>query len=377
MARKSSETQKLRVGIATSGRFHLLDLARELEALGVDVRFYSFVPRRMAQGFGLPGPCHVALLPVLFPLVAWQRLLPRLFPGVIERLLCWALDFATMVRMRSCDVFICMSGMYLYAPRFAKWRYGARIILHRGSRHILSQKEILASVRAAQQVTTFMVGRELKGYALADRIVVPSAQVADSFSPWPEQACKLFLVPYGVDLGQFPLRTGRLPSQPTVLFVGQWSYRKGVDVLTEALEAMEGIRLMHVGALLDAPFPNHPRFVHHEPVPQSELKNFYQRAHVFVLASREEGLAVVQCQALASGLPLVCTDHTGGSELARLPGLGRLIRVVPTCDPNALRCALTQALDDATGKTAVAPITRAERENLSWRAYAMRHLEIL
>jgi starch synthase len=377
MARASSGGRKLRVGVATSGRFHLLDLARELDALGVDVRFYSFVPRISAERFGLPGRCHVALLPFMFPLVASERLLPRLFPRVIERLMCWALDLVTILRMRPCDVFICMSGMYLHAPQFAKWRYGARVVLHRGSRHILSQREILASLPGAQQVTAFMIRRELKGYALADRIVVASAQVVESFAPWPEQACKLFLVPYGVDLDQFPLRTGRLPSEPTLLFVGQWSYRKGVDVLTEAIEAMDGVRLIHVGTLLDAPFPNHARFVHHEHVPQRQLKNFYGAAHVFVLASREDGFGVVLCQALASGLPLVCTDRTGGSDLARLPGLGRLIRVVPTGDPDALRRALGQALDDATGKTAVAPITGAERENLTWRAYAMRHLEVL
>jgi glycosyltransferase involved in cell wall biosynthesis len=295
--------------------------------------------------------------------------------------MCWALDMLTIFRMRPCDVFICMSGMYLKAPRFARWRYGARVILHRGSRHILSQSEILARFPQAQQVTPFILRRELEGYAIADRIAVPSTQVVESFAPWPEHACKLFLSPYGVDLDQFPLRTGTLPSEPTLLFVGSWSYRKGVDVLgvdvlAGAIEAMEGVRLIHVGALLDASFPNHPRFVHHDFVPQYQLKNFYGAAHVFVLASREEGLAVVQCQALASGLPLVCTDRTGGSDLAGL-GIARLIHVVPAGDPEALRGALLQALDDSTGNTGVARITGAEREALSWRAYAMRHLEIM
>src|SRR5262245_974648 len=365
----------MRVVIASAGRFHLLDLARELHALGVEVHFYSFVARKRAEKFGLPSRCHVALLPFLFPLVAWQRLFPRLFPRALERLMCWALDMLTIFRMRPCNVFICMSGMYLQAPRFARWRYGARVILHRGSRHILSQKEILARLPHAQQVTPFILRRELEGYAIADRIAVPSTQVVESFAPWAEHACKLFLSPYGVDLDQFPLRSGNLPSEPTVLFVGNWSYQKGVDVLTQAIAEMDGVRLIHVGALVDAPFPNHLRFVHHELVPQWKLKCFYGAAHVFVLASRQDGLALVLCQALASGLPLVCTDRTGASDLT--PGLERLIRVVPAGDPNALRRALAQALDDATGKTGVAPITSAERETLSWSAYAKRHLELM
>src|SRR5439155_8388806 len=139
------------------------------------------------------------------------------------------------------------------------------VILHRGSRHILSQRDILARLPRAQQVTSFIVRRELRGYTIADKIAVPSAHVAESFAPWPEHARKLFLSPYGVDLDQFPLRTGTLPSEPTVLFVGTWSYQKGVDVLTEAIKEMDGVRLIHVGALGDAPFPDHPRFVQYEP----------------------------------------------------------------------------------------------------------------
>jgi hypothetical protein len=126
----------LRIGIATSGRFHLLDLARELDSLGIDVLFYSYVPRRRAARFGLRVRCRVAMLPFLFPLVAWERMFAWLFPRTIERLMCWALDALTIVLMRPCDVFICMSGMHLQALRLAKWRFGAQIVLHRGSMHV-------------------------------------------------------------------------------------------------------------------------------------------------------------------------------------------------------------------------------------------------
>ncbi len=371
------QQRELRIGLASSGRFHLLDLARELDALGMDVRFYSYVSRKRAKKFGLPERCHVALLPFLFPLVALERLFPRFLPQATERLMSWALDLFVILRMRPCDVFVCMSGMYLRAPQFATRRYGAKILLHRASRHIQSQHEILASLPQVDQVTRFMMRRELEGYDIADYIEVPSTHVAESFAPWPGHARKLFVNPYGVDLEQFPMRTGTATAEPTVLFVGHWSYRKGADVLGEAIEGMDDVRLIHVGTLLDAPFPNHSRFIHYDPVPQWKLKDFYRAAHVFALASREEGLAYVQCQALASGLPLVCTDRTGGADLARLQGLARLVRVVPAGNALALRRALKQALDDATGSPGVASITEAEREALSWRAYALRDLQFM
>jgi alpha-maltose-1-phosphate synthase len=376
-ASRRDSAAALRVGIATSGRFHLLDLARELDALGADVRFYSYVPRRRAEKFGLPRRCHVALLPFLFPLVAMERLFPRLLPRTVERLMCWALDMLVILRMRRCDVFVCMSGIYVQAPRFANWRYGAKIIVERGSAHVLAHRKMIADFGGSSRLTSFMVKRELRSYAIADRIAIPSIFVAQSFAPWPDLACKLVMNCYGVDLAAFPLLNATERSMPTVLFVGHWSYQKGSDVLTDAIKLMNEVRLVHVGSIVDVPFPDHPRFVHYQPVDQDKLKNFYTSARVFVLPSREDGFGMVLCQALVSGLCVVCTENTGGPTLVHIVGLERLIRIVPPGDANALHDALAQAVDSVSGKRETAPITEAERSLLSWRAYAIRYLETI
>jgi starch synthase len=373
-SRDQSE-RRLKVGIATSGRFHLLDIARELDALGVKVDFYSYVSKKRAALFGLPRRCHIALLPLLFPLVGWERLFPRILPIVVEHLLYWALNIVVIMRLRKCDVFICMSGIYLSAARYAKWRYGALIHLHRSSRHILSQQQILARLPGAEQVSSFVVRREIQGYTLADTIIVPSTHVAESFLPWPNCAAKLFVNPLGVDIAQFPFR-GMLGAAAlkTVLFVGQWSYRKGVDVLVEAVRGIPDVRLLHVGILGDAPFPNDPQFVHHDHVPQSMLTDFYGSSHVLVLPSREDGFGVVLSQALSSGRPVVCSDMTGGLDLVELTGLSRLIHIVPAENAQALRRALCEALVDASGTSNISPISQAERETLGWKSYASRDL---
>ena len=66
-------TRRLRVAIATAGRFHVLDLARELNALGYAVDFYSYVPKTRAMRFGLPSACHRSLLPFALPALALER----------------------------------------------------------------------------------------------------------------------------------------------------------------------------------------------------------------------------------------------------------------------------------------------------------------
>jgi len=288
-----------------------------------------------------------------------------------------ALDRAVMARLEPCDVFIAMSGMYLEAARYAKRRFGAQVWLERGSRHILSQRDILREL-GARQPSDFIVARELEGYDLADRIVVPSSHVVESFAEKaPELAAKLFVNPYGVDLGQFPARAAPPPAEPRkVLFVGGWSRRRGVDVLVEAVRRLDGVRLLHVGGLVDMPFPDDARFEHVDPVPQWRLKEFYARAHVFALASREEGLALVQAQALASGLPLVCTERTGGGDLALSPGLAQRIEVT-ALNVEAFAAALQRALARATGPQAFGPLPDADRALLTWSAYGRRYRDEL
>lgn len=284
-------TRRLNVAIATAGRFHVLDLARELHALGHHVRFYSYVPRARARRFGLPDECHVPLLPLVLPAVAWEWMMPHLMPRMRERMLYASLNRAVMMRLRPCDVFICMSGIYLEAARFAKERFGAAIWLHRGSRHILSQDEILAAVPGAERPSPLAIRRELEGYGLADRIVIQAAHVEESFRCDAAAHRKLFRNPTGTNLSMFPVRPDKPTLEPfSLLYVGSWSLRKGCDILAKAVRQVAGTRLRHVGAIGDCEFPvGHCQFIHVDAIPQPELAALYSEADLFVLASREEG----------------------------------------------------------------------------------------
>ena len=61
--------KKLRIVIASVGRFHVLDLARELHAIGHDVTFISIVPKWRADQFGLPRGCLISLFWICTPLI--------------------------------------------------------------------------------------------------------------------------------------------------------------------------------------------------------------------------------------------------------------------------------------------------------------------
>lgn len=370
----------MKVGIASAGRFHLLDLARELDQLGVEATFYSYVPKWRAQKFGLPVRCHCGLLPFVVPIVMWQRWFNDLGPTWRERLMVQALNRIVAQRLRPCDVFVCLSGLYLEAAQYARSEFGAKIWLERGSRHILSQVAILKDCGVERLPARFVIERELAGYEIADRIVVPSSHVAESFVERdPSLMPKLFVNPYGVDLEQFPQHQSSAKVGPkTVLFVGSWSRRKGADILVDAIQRLDCVRLLHVGAIVDVPFPfENELFEHVEAVPQWRLQDYYRRAHLFVLASREEGLALVQLQALASGLPLVCTARTGGEDLRLSRALADRITIAAPDDLDALTRALGDSLERLSTGDGIETLSRGDRSLLSWQAYGRRYCQEL
>jgi len=364
----------LRIAIASAGRFHVLDLARELHALGHDVAFYSYVPRRRTAAFGLPAACHRSLLPFAAPVLAADRLAFGAAADIREWAMMKSLNFGLMRVLEPCDLFIGMSGIYLEAARHARRRFGAAVWLERSSVHILAQDEILKAAPGAARPSAFAISRELAGYDLADRIVVPSRVVAESFRREPRLLPKLFRTPLGVDIEMFkPVRRTMTRSETVLVFVGAWSVRKGCDLLSAAIAGIDNVRLIHVGPLADAAFPAGRRFVHVDPVPQAKLPDYFAMADASLLFSREDGFGIVLAQALACDLPIICSDRTGGADLAHTPALAERIIVVPNGDVAALQAAIVRLRERLAAQGPFPLLPAADRDTLSWAAYGRRY----
>lgn len=371
----------MRVAIITAGRFHILDLARELDACGHEVALYSLVPPWRTRSFGLPPHCNRWLGPYLAPVYALYQAARR--TGAVSaanRLLYAAVDRVAANVVGACDVVIGMSQMSAASMQRLRQRFGARTVLERGSRHIVSQREILEGIPGqapnAKPVADWSVRRELAEYEIADVITVPSKHVERSFTERGISSRKLFRNPYGVDLSMFPATaTPAHGTPPTIITVGKWSLRKGCDVLVDAWRQLagRGVRLLHVGALGDAPIPDDAGFEHRGAVEQRALTSCYAGAHIFALASREEGLALVQVQALASGLPVAATDFTGAEDLRECLEDPRAIAIAPANDVARLAAALETQLAYARSMSGVRDVLRSARDGLSWREYGRRY----
>ena len=366
----------MKIAVATSGRFHVLDLAREFKRLGHEVQFHTLLPARRAQQFGLSHACVRSWFLGALPWLAAARIaLRKDWSRTIRNRLTLRLDHLVAQALKPCEVFIGMSGLFVKAGHTARHRFGALWVLERGSRHILSQKEILDALPGpeVQRVSDFDVRREMEGYEGADVIAVPSRHAEESFRERGVPSEKLFRNPYGVDIRHFQ-PTVSPEGEITILFAGAWSYRKGADLLAAAVSQMRGVRLHHVGAIEDAPLPKTEWFASLGPLEQLRLAETMMRSHVFALASREDGFGMVLIQALACGLPVACTDKTGGPDLAETIPDASFVSVARAGQVASFR----QALEAAIRKAVMLRGTMRDglgvaRSRWSWPAYAERY----
>jgi len=143
----------------------------------------------------------------------------------------------------------------------------------------------------------------------------------------------------GVDLQRFSLldkaaaRAALGLDAFTLLSVGQLVPHKGHDVAIRALQMLPDVKLVVAGngpdrqrlEALAQQLGVADRVRLAGPVPQTELRNYYNAADLLVLASEREGWANVLLESMACGTPVVASAVCGTPEVVTAPEAGRLM----------------------------------------------------
>jgi glycosyltransferase involved in cell wall biosynthesis len=95
-------------------------------------------------------------------------------------------------------------------------------------------------------------------------------------------------------------------------------------------------------------------------VAQKDLDTLYAATDIFVMPSLFEGYGMVLGEAMARGLPIVCT--TGGAAAETAPDAAA--RKVPPGDAGAFAAALAEVMDDADLRQRMADASFAAGERL-------------
>jgi len=219
--------------------------------------------------------------------------------------------------------------------------------------------------------------------ASAGAIVIGSPPMRGSAYLADHQA-KLRLIPYGIPLSHFGAQPAAADltrvlkryldqpaasATPRLLFVGRLRYYKGLDTLIRALPDIPG-RLLVVGigpmeaewkALAQACGVSE-RIAWLGEAPDADLPALYHLADLFVLPASHpsEAFGLVQVEAMAAGVPVICTELGTGTSYVNQDGVTG--RVVPPRDPGALAAAIRELWADPSKLAAMSIAARARVE---------------
>ncbi len=157
----------------------------------------------------------------------------------------------------------------------------------------------------------------------------------------------------------------------TVLAVGRLTEQKGFDLLIQAFAATaredwsllilgEGEQRPRLQALIDA-LGMERRIVLKGRV--SNVRQYLQKAQLYVLSSRHEGFPNALLEAMSVGLPVISYDcPSGPAEIIRHEQNGLL---VPAGDIEALSAALARLMDDTPLRNRLGDSARAVNERFA------------
>lgn len=218
--------------------------------------------------------------------------------------------------------------------------------------------------------------REQAEWQIADAVVCPSDFVARHVI---EAGCapgKVVVVPYGVDDRFLLDPCPRLPGPLRVLTVGAVGLRKGSPYVgAVARELGDKAHFRMVGPIDAQPEAQAKLAATVEltgPIPRSEMRAQFEWADVFLLPSLCEGSATAVYEALAAGLPVICTDNTGSVVRHGIDGY-----IVPIRDVSETAEILRQFVGNPATLARMSDSARERASDFTVSRYGERLLQAL
>lgn len=370
------------------GVFHHFELAHQLERRGHLKKIYSTWPWARLKREGL-SRSQVGTFPLLHTadyLLGRTRFYPKALSTAVLSANALSFDEWTARLIPACDALISISGSGLKTGQVVQ-RRGGKYICDRGSTHQRFQTELMREEYVRWGLTPppeklHITQREEAIYAVADAITVPSRVAKRSFVAMGIPDTKVIVIPYGVRLDRFKKTQDAPGDSFEVLFAGQVSVRKGIPYLLQAFAKLRhpnkhltvvGAVAAEMNALLQRLPTDAVTFT--GSLPQAGLIERMGRSHVLVLPSVEEGLALVQAQAMACECPVIATRATGAEDLFSDAVEGFIVedRDVAALTERMQRLADDPALRAQMGAAAVQRV----RTQGGWDAYGDRWDDLL
>ena len=217
-----------------------------------------------------------------------------------------------------------------------------------------------------------LFGHNDETFAMADAVICASSFTQHSLASAGSEA-PAHVVGYGVDLDLFSARTAAPTAEPlTVGFVGALSQRKGARYLLGALAALPkgAARLiLYTRAAVDRDLIRGFESVDVEirgGLSDAALSADLKRCDLVALPSIAEGFGLVILEAMACGVPVLCTTSTGGADFITHRQNGLLISPGST---EAIQRELDWCLTHRDELFQIGQAARVEAAQHTWAAF--------
>ena len=286
-----------------------------------------------------------------------------------------------------CDIVIMYDGTALscfkylkkYAPEITRV-LDTSIVSHSFMKDVFEKECSLINDDVLKQEYAYLWKPDLlKRYddeiELAQYFLVPSRVVAESLKINNDvKDCQLLKVPYGVNIHNFTVKVRNEPNNRLKLvFVGQVTCRKGIHHILNAINQFDADQIEI--AIAGAYDPNETWYKENCRkenvaflgfVTRDKIVELYNNADVFVLPSLAEGMALVGLEALACGLPVICSKYSGIDDIIEEKKNGFICDVF---DKNSLIDILDWCIKNKSKLLEMKEACRSTAEKYSWDIY--------
>ena len=272
----------------------------------------------------------------------------------------------------------------LWSLRRAK-RLGMVTILERANSHPLTYTRLLEQEYRQRNMQKspyhpWILKKHLHEIQTADYIAVTSDFTQQSLLEHGIGETRILLTSLGVDSDRYVPRSvedaeGNCHHDDTfrVLYVGQICLRKGIPYLLEAWDTLQlkQAELLLVGDVVDEIRPILQSYLRQNTT-ITALPNtpnpvtLYQQASVSILPTLEDGFGLVVLEAMACGIPVIVTEHTGAKDCVRPETDGFII---PPASVGAIADTLKYCYTHRTHLRAMGYCARQQAEHFSWTRY--------
>jgi len=304
-------------------------------------------------------------------------------------------DFWVSRQLGKTSVFYGWTHHALWSLKKAK-RLGILTILERANSHPVTYSRLLEAEykKRGTRIRPYhplIFKKHLKEIQETDYIAVTSQFTKQSLLENGVDERRILLTPLGVDTDHFMPGLSREKSPLTplykrgelngyknndifrVVYIGQICLRKGIQYLLEAWNKLQlkQAELLLVGDLVDEMKEVLQHYLHRnntikvlqhmpDPVPT------YQQASVCILPTLEDGFGLVVLEAMACGVPVIVTDHTGAKDCVRSDVDGFII---PPYNADAIANTLLHCYHHRSQLEEMGRSARQQAEQFPWTRY--------